>query len=199
MLCLYNWLFLLLLLIILSDYVWQFSTLVPQLIFEMGTATFNIEQLQEEGASEESLEREKCRLEAVKTCAGAVVGASTTAGINFLVGELGKQIEQAALEAHSSNVVVTSSTTISGISCRRWGCWLLGQFFVHANANAATGGEDVADYGEYIPLFLKYLLARSADMDTETLRAIVEALKALVKSVPVEVLVTHIDFIRSCM
>lgn len=125
------------------------------------------------------------------------MGASTTAGINFLVGELGKQIEQAALEAHSSTVVVTSSTTISPIACRRWGCWLLGQFFV--NANASGSSEDIADYGEYVPLFLKYLLARSADLDTETLKAIVEALKSLSKSVPVEILVGHIDFIRSCI
>jgi hypothetical protein len=173
----------------------QFSTLVPQLIFELGTASFNIEQLE---ASGECSAQETRRLEAVKQCAGAVVGSSTTAGINFLVGELGKQIEQAQLEAHSSTVVVTSATTISPICCRRWGCWLLGQFFVHANANAA-GGSEAAEYEEYIPLFLKYLLARSADMDTETLQAIVSSLKSLVKSVPVEVLVTHVDFIRSCM
>lgn len=126
-----------------------------------------------------------------------MVGASTTAGINFLVGELGKQIEQAALEAHSTTVVVTSATTISPIACRRWGCWLLGQFFV--NATASGSYEDIADYGDYVPLFLKYLLARSADMDTETLKAIVEALKSLTTSVPVEILVTHIDFIRSCI
>ena len=155
------------------------------------------------GMQQAQLEAEQHRLAAVKQCAGEVVGASTSAGINFLVGELGKQIEQASLESHSSTVVVTSATTISPIACRRWGCWLLGQFFVHANGGAGSGGsaddENAADYDEYIPLFLKYLLARSADMDTETLRAIVEALKALVKSVPVELLVTHIDFIRSCM
>ena len=143
----------------------------------------------------DNMQREQDRLESIKKCAGAVVGSSTTAGINFLVSELGKQIEQATLDAHSTKVVVTSATTISPITCRRWGCWLVGQFFVNSNIS----GESVTEYDEYIPLFLKFLLSRSADMDTETLKVIVDSLKSLTKSVPVDVLVTHIDFIRSCM
>jgi hypothetical protein len=78
-----------------------------------------------------ALERE--RLECIKEAAAATVGAVTTAGVSYLTIELGRQIE------HETDV-----------RRRRWGCWLTEQFVRRAKGRA--------DYSDYVPVLLKYLL-----------------------------------------
>ena len=108
----------------------------------------------------------------LKQSASDVMGATSSTGVNLLLIELGKQIEN---EFDSSK--------------RRWGCWLLEQFLLNTSAK----------FSEYIGVLLKYLLSRVADKDAEVLSAVLGALSALNKVYPVEDYIREIDFISSCI
>jgi HEAT repeat protein len=112
------------------------------------------------------------RLEAVRTCSAAVMGAAATTGVNFLLIELGKQIEND-----------------SDPNKRRWGCWLTEQFLLNTTA----------DYSDYVGVLLKYLLARVADRDRDVLASLLGALMAMGSAFPIEQYTEHIDFISSCI
>ena len=120
------------------------------------------------------LSAERARIEAIKEAAASVMGAVTTAGVSFLTTELGRQIE------HEHDV-----------RRRRWGCWLSEQFFKRAKGKA--------DFSDYVPVLLKYLLSRVAELDKPLLAACSDALLAVSNSVPLDELVGHLDFIRSCI
>ena len=92
-----------------------------------------------------AVELEQERYEAIKESAGAVFGAVDTGGVGFLLSEVGGLIE------HESD-----------LSSRRWGCWILEQFLVRSEA----------EYDEYLPLMLRYLLSRVAELDTVVLTAV---------------------------
>ena len=111
-------------------------------------------------------------LESVRECAKACMAAMTREAVNSLLQELAKQVD------HEES-----------IPNRRWGCFLL-QCFV--------GGSD-ANFRDYLPLVLKGLLSRIAETDKPLLEAVRDAFSALVKNVPAEPLLVHLDFIRSCM
>ena len=111
-------------------------------------------------------------LESVRECAKACMSAMTREAVNTLLQELAKQVD------HEESV-----------PNRRWGCYLL-QCFV--------GGSD-ANFRDYLPLILKGLLSRIAETDKPLLEAVRDALSSLVKNVPAEPLLVHLDFVRSCM
>ena len=163
---------------------YHFGQLVPALCMELYSSAETVDRLEASVASflsgegtvtedeTESLAEEKVRLNAIKECAGAVMGAVTTSGVNFLSSELGRQIE------HDSDV-----------RRRRWGCWLLEQFVRSSKAV----------YNDYLPVLFKYLLSRVAEFDRPLLQAVSDALSALSTCVPTEDLSVHLDFIRSCV
>ena len=111
-------------------------------------------------------------LDAIKLCASTVMGSAGSVGLNFLIIELGKQIEN---DNDSSK--------------RKWGCWLTQQFVEKTNL----------DFSDYISVLLKYLLARVADSDREVLTALMGALMALSDHYPVEQYTEQMDFISSCI
>eukprot|EP01041_Mallomonas_annulata_P003729 gene3729-7411_t len=115
---------------------------------------------------------DSARLEAVKSCAGDVMGSITSTGVNAIVSELGKEVE------HDFNS-----------DRRRWGCWLTGQFC----------GKSKADYSDYVPVIIKHVISRVADMEKKVLAATVEALGGLFTAVGPEAMMEHLDFVRSCI
>lgn len=163
---------------------YHFSTLLPALCIELHSAAESVEKLEASVAAfltgegitacdaTEELASEKERLNAIKECAGSVMGAVTTSGVNFLSSELGRQIE------HEGDV-----------RRRRWGCWLLEQFVRRSKAV----------FSDYLPVLFKYLLGRVAEFDKQLLQAVSDALLALSTCVPLEELSGHLDFIRSCV
>lgn len=125
-----------------------FSTLVPALVQELASTDAKVERLRsavEAGSSTEELDAESVRYEALKDAAGSVMSAVSTEGVHHLVNELGKQME------HDSSV-----------QKRRWGCWLAGQFFSKSQAN----------FSDYVPVLLKFLLSRVAETDRDLLQVI---------------------------
>jgi HEAT repeat protein len=112
------------------------------------------------------------RHESIKAAATAVMAATTTSGINYLTTELGKLIE------HESN-----------LKRRQYGCFMLELFFSHSKA----------EYLDYLPVFLKFLLARVADHEVHVLTAVHQALSAMVSGVSLDSLMQHIDFINNCI
>jgi hypothetical protein len=136
---------------------YHFSTLLPLLIQELI-------KMESEG--------DDIAFNSLRTAVALVVGSTSSAGVNFLVGELGKQIE------HEHNVL-----------SRKWGCLITANFFRNCSV----------DYSEYVPVLLKYLLSRSADLEVEVLEGVLEAMNALATVVPVELLASHMEFIRSCL
>ena len=147
---------------------YHLSTLVPSLVTELISAEEST--LSAKGEEEEAIS--KVHFDGVVRCSGQVVGAVTTQGVNFLVGELGKEIE------HETDP-----------KRRKWGAMLTSYFFANCSS----------DYLEYIPVLLKYLLGRSADSEVFVHQAVVAAISSLSKAVPVEELVQHVRFIRSCI
>jgi HEAT repeat protein/predicted RecB family endonuclease len=114
----------------------------------------------------------------VKRCAGCVMGATSDAGIQSLVIELGKQIDK--------------PSGVNGpidIKIRRWACWLISQLFEKCKI----------DFSDFMQIILKQLLSHSADSDREVLEAIVQALSAISAAVPLEELTHCNDFIVSCV
>ena len=81
------------------------------------------------------------------------MAAVTTQGVNYFVSDLGKQA------VHDSDAR----------RCR-WGCWLIEQLF---------RGNTTEDFKQYIPVMLKYLLTRVAELDLAVLRSVADALAAL--------------------
>ena len=92
-----------------------------------------------------AVELEQERYDAIKESAGAVFGAVDSSGVGFLLSEVGGLIE------HESD-----------LGSRRWGCWILEQFLAKSEA----------EYDEYLPLMLRYLLSRVAELDTVVLTAV---------------------------
>lgn len=137
---------------------YHFSTLIPLLIQELVQV-----------AGDES---NRSSFISLRASVALIVGSTSSSGLNFLVSELGKQIE------HENNVL-----------CRMWGCLITADFFRNCSA----------DYSEYIPVLLKYLLSRSADLEVEVLEGVLESMIALTSVVSVESLASHMDFIRSCL
>lgn len=108
----------------------------------------------------------------LKESASNVMAAVTTAGVNSLCHDLKSQVE------HESSV-----------QNRQWGIWLLEQFVRRSKAN----------FLEYAPLLLKFVLARVAENDTALLQAVSDAMAGIAASIDMDNLITHIDFIRSCI
>lgn len=163
---------------------YHFSALIPALCMELFSAAEIVDKLEATAAAflsgegvetedvTEELAVEKERLSIIKECAGSVMGAVTTTGVNFLSSELGRQIE------HDTDV-----------RRRRWGCWLLEQFVRRSKAV----------FSDYLPVLFKYLLSRVAEFDRQLLQAVSDALLAISISVPAEELSLHLDFVRSCV
>ena len=105
----------------------------------------DVDEEEEEEDLSFAVELEQERYEAIKESAGAVFGAVDSGGVGFLLSEVGGLIE------HESD-----------LSSRRWGCWILEQFLVRSEA----------EYDEYLPLMLRYLLSRVAELDTVVLTAV---------------------------
>lgn len=137
---------------------YHFSTLLPTLMQELILA-------------EASSTTDSAYL-SLRSSVGMVIGSTSPQGVNFLVTELGKQIE------HESNILY-----------RKWGCLFAADFFRNASI----------DYSEYIPVMLKYLLSRSADLETDVLESVLEAMNALSSVISIESLSSHMEFIRSCL
>ena len=112
------------------------------------------------------------RFEAVKEAASSVMSSVSSSGLNYIVTDLGKQIEN---EADPRK--------------RQFGCWLVEQLFRHTKV----------DISEYLPVLLKYLLGRIVDNDASTLAALSSCLSALSSTISLDVFFDHIDFIKTCL
>lgn len=123
-----------------------FVSLIPTLVHELSITDDKVQSLQKSlDSSITSLDSEQVRFEALKEASISVMGAIVTEGVHNLINDISKQIE------HESSV-----------KRRRWGCWLLGQFFTHSQAS----------FTDYIPVFLKFLLSRVAEFDIPLLQVI---------------------------
>jgi HEAT repeat protein len=163
---------------------YHFQTLIPGLVHELYGATDKMEklkvrlELETESAADEvddlagELSYETERFEAIKEAAAAVMASVTSSGVHLLISELGKQIE------HETN-----------IKRRRWGCWLAQQFVSRSKA----------DYEDYVPLLLKFILSRVAELDKVLLQAVSDCLLAISVSLPLDELAEHMSFICSCI
>ncbi len=116
-------------------------------------------------------EDEGLLLRAVDMCASEVLCAIQTSGVSSLIDELGKLIEG------------------TEPPLRRLGCRLL-RLFVRGTA---------AEYSDYLPLLLRYLLSRSCDLEDCVLREVLAALVALGASRPHDDFINHMGFMQSCL
>ena len=161
---------------------YHFHTLVPSLVAELFSISDKIDKLsllitslnEEESKmnTEFELDFEKERFKEVKNAATLLLGAVTTSGAQGLISELGKQVE------HETS-----------IKRRRWGCWLIEQFITKSKA----------DCTEYIPIILRYILSRVADLDKALLFNVNDCMFAVSTHIPLDDLLPHIEFIRSCV
>ena len=87
------------------------------------------------------------------------------------------------------NVELTKySTHQKKASYRALGCWCIGTFCAGTSL----------DYSAHLAVFLKNLLSRMADVETETLVEVLAALKSIQKTTSLDVLATnHLEFIRN--
>ena len=115
--------------------------------------------------------KDRASMAAVQAAATAVCGAIQDNGVNNMIDELGRYLEH----EHPSK--------------RELGCWLTSVFVVETDA----------DFSEYIPILLRYLLGRCCDDNDAVLKATHMALLALGKAQPHEDLMQHLDFMRSCL
>lgn len=152
-----------------SSLHYYLSSLVPSLVTELMKAESNVSASAGSNDDDDTLQ---ATFDAVVKCACNVMGAVSTQGVNFLVGELGKEIENESDPLR-----------------RKWGALLTSYFFANSKA----------EYLEYVPVLLKYLLSRSADSEVFVHQAVVTAISALSTAVPVDELVKHVGFIRSCI
>jgi len=117
-------------------------------------------------------EKEVARFEAIKEASSSVMSSVSSSGLNYVITDLGKQIEN---EADPKK--------------RLYGCWLTEQLFRHIKV----------DLSEFIPVLLKYLLSRIVDSDNNTLVALSNCLNAISATIPLDVFFDHIDFIKNCL
>jgi HEAT repeat protein len=157
-----------------SSLHYYLSSLVPSLVSELILAEEAMSSSSGAGTAddEDAVDSAKATFDAVVKCACNVMSAVSTQGVNFLVGELGKEIE------NESNALR-----------RKWGSLLTSYFFANCKS----------DYDEYVPVLLKYLLGRCADNEVFVHQAVVTAISALSGAVPIDELVKHVGFIRSCI
>ena len=145
---------------------YHFDTLVPQLVRELITSAAEAER-----ATAGSILPTN-RFTSVKIAATKVMGSVVTTGVNYLLDELGHQIEH---EIDPER--------------RRWGCVLLADFIKASKA----------DYDDYVSIILKYLLGRVADTNRDVLVALSDALTVLCNTVPHEKLIENMNFILSAI
>ena len=150
-----------------SSIHYHFSYLIPQLINELIFLENELENDNNNNNNDVQI-----AYTCLRNATTMVVGSTSNAGVNYLVTELGKQIE------HDSN-----------ITYRKWGCLITADFFRKCTA----------DYSDYIPVLLKYLLSRSADIESMVLEGVLDAMNALGTVIPIESLASHMEFIRSCI
>lgn len=112
------------------------------------------------------------RLATFKESASNVMASIPTSGVNSMFHDLKAQVEH---ETSTKN--------------RQWGLWLLEQFVRRSKAN----------FVEYLPLVLKFILARVAESDAALLQAVADALAGVASAVDLDSLAANIDFIRSCI
>ena len=123
-----------------ANYNYHFQDFVPQLCRELILSA----KRDDSGVPSTTLATH----DQVKEAATAVMGATTTSGVNFLVVEIGKQVEKVIPNNPANEVLNT-----------KWSIWLLGQFLSKSSAV----------YEEYIHIILKILLTHSADSDSGVL------------------------------
>lgn len=150
---------------------YHFSSMVPQLIKELHSSAERQDNATSDG-------RKLATHDNVRTCAAIVMGATTTSGVNFLVIELGKQIDKS----------VPNNISLE-VRNRKWAMWLLSQFL----------SETKADYSEFLTIILRQILCRSADSERQVLESILLALRALSTTMSPDDLMSSIDFIHSCI
>eukprot|EP00981_Chlorochromonas_danica_P005419 scaffold1091_cov164-Ochromonas_danica.AAC.42 len=143
---------------------YHLSEMLPTLIHEL----IAVEDLVEKQGSKAVTER----LEALQAAILSLLGALTDAGMSTFVSEIGKQLDV--------DVIVKR---------RRWGCWIVGQFFKVCKAN----------FEEYLPVLLKYLLARVADTDQTMLTALKDCFTLMAGSVALDALAAQVEFIKNCI
>jgi HEAT repeat protein len=112
------------------------------------------------------------RLAVLKESASNVMASVSTSGVNSLCHDVKAIVEHESSTKH-----------------RRWGCWFLEQFVSRSKAS----------FLDYVPIVLKYLLSRVAETDPPLLQAVSDALAGVSSSVDMESLMSHIDFVRSCI
>jgi len=112
------------------------------------------------------------RLAVLKESASNVMASVSTSGVNSLCHDVKAIVEHENSTKH-----------------RRWGCWFLEQFVSRSKAS----------FLDYVPIVLKYLLSRVAETDPPLLQAVSDALAGVSSSVDMESLMSHIDFVRSCI
>jgi HEAT repeat protein len=156
-----------------ASLVYHYSYVIPSVVSELYAANGAIEMMRLEGRDgDEGFKEETERFNAVRGYAVAVMGSVPTAGVNSISTELGRQIE------HETDA-----------RRRQWGCRLTEMFVRHSKA----------EYNEYVPIILKYLLGRVAEADKELLQAVVDALLAISTTISLDELVNHIDFMKNCI
>ncbi len=157
-----------------SQYLYHhFHFLIPSLVLELCNSSDAIAAASADGTSDELI----TRFEVLKGAATKVVGSLTTVGVHYLTTELGKQIE------HDND------------NRRRiWGAWITEMCFTCIKTSNSS-----VDFTEYIAVVLKFLLTRVAAQDTRLLEAVSQALMAISTAVPLDELIKHIEFMRSCI
>lgn len=160
----------------------HYSMLVSSLTLELYTANNNCIKLHNDiinetdednlDALQTKLVSETARFEAIKNAGSAVMASVTNSGVIYITQELGKQIE------HETDP-----------RRRLFGIWLTEQYIKKSKA----------EFTEYIPVLYKYILSRIADPDPEVLSNVVNALLAITSTVSHDLLIDHLEFIRSCI
>lgn len=125
--------------------IYQIQYLVPFFCSELQSVTDRIETMTAQGSTDIAIEDEKQRLAAIKQCAAATMAAVNYAGLSQACTQLAAQME------HDTDIYR-----------HRWGAWLLEQLIKQSKV----------DCSEYCTLFLKYLLARIAEVDRNAQQAV---------------------------
>jgi hypothetical protein len=128
------------------------------------------DNLQKPAVNEES---EKQRLDGLKKVIRTIVSVTTASGIHQLILEVGKQIE------HETS-----------LKRRKWGCFIAEQLFASCKNTS---------YDDYIPILLKFILARITDNDQQILLSLRDCLQSMATNVPLEKFCNHAEFIKNCL
>lgn len=158
------------------------GTIIPALITELYQIESKIETLRQSQQQVEDVEEmsnlenkrnfEEQRLEGVKNAVKSLMSALSTNGIGSFVTEIGKQID------HDTS-----------LKRRKWGCWMTEQFFICCKA----------DYFDYVPILLKYVISRLADVEMYVLEALKNCFQAIATNVSLDQLMNHVDFMKNCI